>query len=177
MRNSFKHVLALFGFVMGLGSGVSSAASGVGPYYATPSWDQTLPASTRFVILTNMNSETVLDRETGLVWEATPSATQQTWNDAQTHCIDLNAGGRTGWRLPTIQELLSIVDRSNSGVGLPSGAPFNVLLSFFWSATTLAADSTFARSVILVSGQAGIFRKSDAALAWCVRGGQGPDAQ
>ena len=24
-----------------------------GPYYATPSWDQTLPASTRFIVLSN----------------------------------------------------------------------------------------------------------------------------
>ena len=39
-----------------------------GPYYATPSWDQT-PSSTRFVVLSNWNNEAVLDRETGLVWE------------------------------------------------------------------------------------------------------------
>jgi hypothetical protein len=43
-----------------------------GPYYATPSWDQTLPAATRFVVLSNMNAEAVLDRETGLVWRKTP---------------------------------------------------------------------------------------------------------
>src|ERR1044071_6059779 len=37
-----------------------------GPYYATPSWDQTLPVATRFIVLSNFNSEAVLDRETGL---------------------------------------------------------------------------------------------------------------
>ena len=44
----------------------------VGPYYATPSWDQTVPCTTsancpRFVVLTNFSSEAVLDRETGVV--------------------------------------------------------------------------------------------------------------
>src|SRR5271169_1120634 len=47
-----------------------------GPYYANPSWDQQLPASTRFVVLTNWGSQAVLDRETGLVWELTPSTNQ-----------------------------------------------------------------------------------------------------
>src|SRR5688500_11468228 len=49
-----------------------------GPYYATPSWDQTLACNTiatcpRFIVLSNMNSDAVLDRETGLVWERAPS--------------------------------------------------------------------------------------------------------
>jgi PEP-CTERM motif len=49
----------------------------VGPYYATPAWDQTLPCSApnncpRFIVLSNMNSEAVLDRESGLVWERSP---------------------------------------------------------------------------------------------------------
>jgi hypothetical protein len=39
-----------------------------GPYYAWPSWDQKLAASTRFVVLSNWNNEAVLDRETGLTW-------------------------------------------------------------------------------------------------------------
>jgi hypothetical protein len=43
------------------------AIEGNGPYYPTPSWDQKLPAATRFVVLTNWNREAVLDRETGLV--------------------------------------------------------------------------------------------------------------
>ena len=50
-----------------------------GPYYATPSWDQKLqcdnPATCpRFVVLANWSSAAVLDRETGLVWEKVPSA-------------------------------------------------------------------------------------------------------
>jgi hypothetical protein len=62
--------LALVGFAANPAGAATTAA---GPYYANPSWDQTLPSSTRFIVLSNMNSAAVLDRETGLVWEQSPS--------------------------------------------------------------------------------------------------------
>jgi hypothetical protein len=68
MKHGLKNV---FGFAAGtllaLGAGSASAQTTAnGPYFATPSWDQTLPASTRFIVLSNMNSDAVLDRETGV---------------------------------------------------------------------------------------------------------------
>ena len=184
MRNLWKGVLGIWVISMGLGlSAPAQAASGVGPYYATPSWDQTFPAATRFIVLTNMNSEAVLDRETGLVWEQSPSTSTLDWFAASEHCINLNAGGRTGWRLPAIQELMSLVDRSvpvppvSSEPRLPSGHPFNTGGSFYWSATTRAIDPASARDVFLNVGAVGSFDKSLSAHAWCVRGGQGVDPQ
>jgi hypothetical protein len=53
-----------------------------GPYYATPSWDQTLPVAQRFIVLANMNQQAVLDRETGLVWERGPSLFNAEWISA-----------------------------------------------------------------------------------------------
>lgn len=53
---------------------------------STPSWDQTLPSATRFIVLSNFASAAVLDLETGLVWERPPSTTSRTWSDAQYHC-------------------------------------------------------------------------------------------
>src|SRR4051812_39862727 len=94
------------------------AASAVGPYYPYPAWDETLPASTRFIVLTNMNSQAVLDRETGLVWERTPDLTLPTgltrkWVDAHVICNIKTVGNRQGWRLPTVHELASLIDPSN----------------------------------------------------------------
>ena len=179
MRNLWKSVLGLWAMGICLGVSAPAQADSVGPYYATPSWDQTLPAATRFIVLSNFASAAVLDRETGLVWEKSPSTSRSTWFDASLHCINLNAGGRTGWRLPTIQELLSLVDRSVSpGPTLPSGHPFtNVQSSDYWSATTEAEHTTRAYLVLFNSGVVGTSEKSLSSQVWCVRGGQGPDAQ
>src|SRR5262249_15328144 len=75
-ENTMKHPLriavggltaALLAVSPGLVEALGATANG--PYYAEPSWDQMLPASTRFIVLSNFNSEAVLDRETGLVWQ------------------------------------------------------------------------------------------------------------
>src|SRR5215472_9762541 len=68
-------VLASAVMLSSMAGPASAQTSGAGPYYATPSWDQSIPAATRFVVLTNFASAAVLDRETGLVWEKTPKTT------------------------------------------------------------------------------------------------------
>lgn len=182
MKHRLTYALAMIALgVAGHASIPAHAASGVGPYYATPSWDQTLPAATRFVVLTNMASEAVLDRETGLVWEKEPSTGTFRSLTALSHCVSLNTGGRAGWRLPTVQELLSVVDRSMANPALPSGHPFSVQSSVYWSATIYAGDPTDALVVNFGDGHVTNIAKSSfppiLLRAWCVRGGQGPDAQ
>jgi len=152
-------------------------ADAVGPYYATPSWDQTLPASTRFIVLSNMNSEAVLDRETGLVWQRTPKSGTVTWAEAVFDCANnVGTGGRYGWRLPSIHELASLV---NPAGGIAAGSPFlNVAQgdAAYWSTTAFPGGP----DVALVRGfPAGGFisgsttKSTPFGLEWCVRGGQG----
>jgi len=157
-----------------------------GPYYATPSWDQTLPSHTRFIVLSNFDSAAVLDRETGLVWERSPDGTSLSWFAASIACLKSPLGKRQGWRLPGIQELLSLRDPSAVGFfALPNGHPFiipSMSNYLFWS-TTVAADPTLFPSVYTVpmtSGGVGV-SAHDKSLPllhrWCVRGGQGVDPQ
>jgi hypothetical protein len=153
-----------------------------GPYYATPSWDQTLPVATRFVVLSNMNSEAVLDRETGLVWQRSlpTNAITVPFVQAVGTCIEANIGGRFGWRLPTIHELRSLIDPTSKN--LPVGHPFlNVITSSFsryWSATTFPIfnESAYAQGFSDFHSSVGLARKADGFnYVWCVRGGTGAD--
>ena len=166
-----------------------------GPYYAWPSWDQQLPASTRFIVLSNWKDTNfpsggaaVLDRETGLVWERLPNlGSSITWNGALATCYDKKVGNRKGWRLPTLQELASLVDAdptNTSSPRLPPGHPFIFLVSLseeknVWSATTRADLTNFAYAVIINGGSITAREKAVSTInfVWCVRGGQGLDAQ
>lgn len=182
MKTLRRLTLGLFALTtLALAGSPAPAAAGAapGPYYAWPSWDQTLPAATRFIVLTNMNSAAVLDRETGLVWEQSPDTNRRNWASAQLHCNQRTVGNRKGWRLPTVQELASLIDPSQSNPALPAGHPFtNVQSNNYWSATTVADVPIAAWNVLLIDG--GIFAgpaKTVAHFAWCVRGGQGVDPQ
>jgi hypothetical protein len=153
-----------------------------GPYYATPSWDQKLQCDTpttcpRFVVLANWNSAAVLDRETGLVWEKAPSIVSD-WRDSVASCVIVTKGGRFGWRLPTAQELTSLIDLPN--LTLPPGHPFTAPSEVYWTATSSGFDGPVpAAWVVSFQGSSPIFKsKTESAGAWCVRGGgQGLDAQ
>jgi hypothetical protein len=152
-----------------------------GFYYPVPSWDQTFGCPTltncpRFIVLSNMSSAAVLDRETGLVWERSPvNISAPTWISARSDCVDKSVGARKGWRLPSVHELASLVDPSTSNPSLPAGHPFRVQSLDYWSATTNADDSTPSQeawSVNFNNGNAGTFPKTAPRLVWCVRGGQ-----
>ena len=138
----------------------------------------------RFAIYNSGTPETaddmVLDKETNLVWERTPNAAPvANWGEAVTHCYQLEVGDRKGWRLPTIEELATLIDMANSSPALPSGHPFNIVTpGFYWSATTCIATgcTNHAWRVGIHDGAVGVETKADADFrAWCVRGGHGYD--
>jgi hypothetical protein len=151
-----------------------------GPYYATPSWDQTLPAATRFVVLSNMNAEAVLDRETGLVWRKTPDPAYVDWATALQNCLSAPAGGRYGWRLPIHSELASLFDPAHTTHQyLPTGHPFVVPggVGTFWTATR-ATDGRIRYITYEPIAPSGsilymflLKQPSEGGSAWCVRGG------
>ena len=137
-----------------------------------PTWSQKLPAEKRFVLV--LDGEAVLDRETGLVWEKSPDTFLRNWNDAINYCYRREVGGRRGWRMPTIEELSSLVDTTQNNPALPSGHPFvNVQSDNYWSSTELAGSPDRAFSVVLSSGGVGGSSKSNnESYVWPVRGGQ-----
>lgn len=124
----------------------------------------------------------VLDNETGLVWEKSPEIVETLWSMATSYSYNKGLGGRKGWRLPTIEELLTLVDPLMADPSLPSGHPFSGNANFsFWSSTTDVITTSFARVIAMYNGSVDLKDKeqcyvSNCPSVWCVRGGHGHDS-
>ena len=74
----------------------------------------TLPvyAANRFV---DNGDGTISDTKTGLMWVSKDNGVPINWPDAVEYCKNLRVGGYTDWRMPTIDELEGLYDKSKSG--------------------------------------------------------------
>ncbi len=158
-----------------------TAWPGTAPAATTTSWSKIINTPKRFTVLKAFGNAAVLDNETGLVWERSPSTDTFGATDAHRHCNTLTVGNRFGWRLPAVQELSSLLD-PNGPAGqpkLPAGHPFtNVQTSYYWTATNHIDDPrTEAWFVVVGNPLVGIFNSTGQSFVWCVRGGRGVDVQ
>ncbi len=191
MRHALLGTLGLIFAIMGALAAEPAAAQTTanGPYYATPSWDQQLPSSTRFVLLSNWidinfpaGGAAVLDRETGLVWQRTPLVHSGGINflDAVGQCWVTMTGGRMGWRLPTPEEYMTLAD-STQQVPLVPGNPFLDVFDSpssggvfaYWTSSTRDSGSPGMAFIFTATGSIGWREKTATSGigAWCVRGG------
>lgn len=147
------------------------------------SWDKKIDdARRRFRVLPSFNNEAVLDRETGLVWERSPSTQAVPWSNGRLMCAQKAIGGRGGWRLPAFNELTSLVDpdvKETDVPRLPAAHPFlDVQPGPYWSATAFAEEPGFALIVnfLFVAGSDAPIGVNDANVngglnrVWAVRG-------
>ena len=134
----------------------------------TQNWDKKLPNDSRFTILSEFESQAVRDNETGLVWERSlTGGAGINWASASFACINKSVAGRKAWRLPSIAELLSLVDTAQTSPALPSGHPFTGLQSIYWSSTTIQDLPTFVWGIHLPTGGTTTIDKSSTVSAWC----------
>lgn len=145
----------------------ASAATGVGTYYAMPSWAQTLPADSRFVVLSNFGNAAVLDRETGLVWQRQIAA-NNSWQNSISACLWTPASAyyRGGWRLPKAHELSSLLSGLSNN-GNPFAFPSQ---GFIWSASEFDSDRAYVWDSVENRGSTRL--KSDSGGVLCVRGSE-----
>lgn len=136
-----------------------------------PTWSQKLPASERFELV--LDDEAVLDKETGLVWARDGYLIgARNWQSATNYCYWVIIGGRKGWRLPTVEELESLVEYTQGVQGLPNGHPFtNVQSAYYWSSTTHEADSSMAYGMRVIDGASNLSGKNNSYYMLPVRGG------
>jgi uncharacterized protein DUF1566 len=112
------------------------------------SWSNTIPNATRrFIVLGDFSNQAVLDREMGLVWEKSPNPSPASdWGGASANCVNKSIADREGWRLPSVVELASLVDRGQSFPTLPAGHP---QADTYWTSTTYAENASIAWGVKL----------------------------
>lgn len=137
-----------------------------------PTWSQILPAAERFELV--MGDEAVLDKETGLVWAKDVNlGGSKPWQAAVNYSRNLSLAGRKGWRLPTVEELASLVDPTQRNPAFPAGHPFlNVQPGSYWSSTSYEGDTNYAWYVYMDVGSVNYFSKTNASYyVWPVRGG------
>jgi hypothetical protein len=123
--------------------------------HTSPIWDISLDGyatsvpwvdvrtNTRFAIWTlgspNLADDLIFDKETGLTWTRSAGVLggSKAWLDAMTSARAVTLGNRMGWRLPSVEELSSLIDSRFSNPALPAGHPFTNIQTAdsYWTRT------------------------------------------
>ncbi len=111
----------------------------------------------RFVV----TGDRVLDRVTALIWRRRADLTvgPLTWQGALDAVAALATATGEVWRLPTINELESLVDASAHHPALPRRHPFAALGDVYWSSTTSGFEPDWAMALYLDKGAVGVGQK------------------
>ena len=94
---------------------------------------------------------TVTDLTTGLMWQQGTDEVM-TWDEAIRYCNNLKLAGHKDWRLPTVQELFSIVDFDKYNPAIETVYFPDTKSSNYWSSTTDAHYTDDAWLVYFYSG-------------------------
>jgi hypothetical protein len=111
----------------------------------------------------------VYDSKTRLAWQQQSSSSMYTQADAVSHCATLSLNGAT-WRLPTMKELLTIVDLSVAPPGptIDSAVFPGTPAAYFWSSTLYSGTPGSAWSVLFIYGFSYGNNVSDMSYVRCV---------
>jgi len=114
----------------------------------------------------------VVDHTTGLIWLRSGSEEFMNFEDAQKYVQQLNQkkfAGYSDWRLPTLQEAMSLMESKKSEHELYIGPVFDKKQAWIWTADK---QSTVAWCVSFNSGYCGFNYVDDSSFVRAVRSGQ-----
>lgn len=119
----------------------------------------------------------VTDSSTTLQWQddSTAGSTAMHWEAAIMECETLTLGDYTDWRLPNINELLTIINPGKSDPVVDPVFQNKAENSFYYSSTTLDNDKTFAWVVHSLDGNDDYVGKAPewaGHVVMCVRNGE-----
>lgn len=82
-----------------------------------------------------VNEGSVTDAATGLIWQRDVDPGIYDWSAAAAYCSSLSLDGSSGWRLPNVKELQSIVDVRASFPAIDTTAFPSTPSDYFWAST------------------------------------------
>jgi hypothetical protein len=113
------------------------------------------------------NGDVVIDQETKLVWQSNPSTSKRTWQDAKEYCNNLSYGSRSDWRLPNIDELMSLTDKSKYNPSIATNK-INIKSDWYWTSSTAKWNTSQAWGVYIYDGDDSNSGKSNETYVLCV---------
>ena len=118
---------------------------------------------------TRSSTGIVKDNITGLEWQDNVYGVQKNWDEAQTYCNNLSLDG-SGWRLPSIEELESIIDFGQKDPSVTNNVFQNMSGNGYWSVTTQEDNSSYAWVAGFYDGNSNYNVKTESRNVMCVRG-------
>ena len=113
----------------------------------------------------------ILDKLTGLSWQraARLGNPEFSWQEALAAVADLADETGLPWRMPTINELESMVDAARHSPSLIANHPFSDIQSAYWSSTTSGFETDWAYVLYMTKGAVGVgYKKNRDFALWPV---------
>jgi len=109
----------------------------------------------------------------GLEWQDNSKAktTKKKWKSAKKYCKNLTLGGHSDWRLPSYDELLTIVDYDRYDPAIMPSFE-NVVSNWYWTSSEYIGSSKSAWVVNFSYGHTSYYSKSSEYFVRCVRARQ-----
>jgi hypothetical protein len=102
----------------------------------------------------SVTEDLVHDKYTGLTWQRGVEHDNYTWQDANARCSSVASNGG-GWRLPSLRELLTLVDVTRYDPAIDASAFPDTPSELFWSASPARATAGTAWGVNFTRGSSG----------------------
>lgn len=107
----------------------------------------------RKLIFVDNGDGTVTDTKLHLMWQKKTDDRLHTWSGALYYCKALPLAGHEDWRLPTIEELLSIIDYGARNPAIDKELFPGTIVSYYWTSTNYYSHKELMWQVDFHSGK------------------------
>lgn len=93
-----------------------------------------------------IHDDLLMDHTTGLIWQGSGSPYPVSWDQALEYVQQINEkkmGGHDRWRLPTVNELLSLLNPPPPGEDFCFQSPFSSIQKWIWSGDTRSGRASW----------------------------------